>query len=68
MTLDRFSTILRAHGKAELTLTKELMAQCNNKSRRVYKLFCRMEAQSHALFPLFFKKGVDCIIHSKIIF
>ena len=61
MTLDRFSTILRGHDKAELEtnlpLTKKFMAQCNNQSRKVYNVFIMtLEAQSHSMFPFFLRK------------
>ena len=72
MKLDRFSTILRGHDKAELEtnlpLTKKFMAQCNNQSRKVYNVFIMtLEAQSHSMFPFFLKKGVNCIIHAKVL-
>jgi len=28
---------------------------------------CHMEAQIHVVLPFFLKKGVDCVIHSKIL-
>ena len=61
MTLDRFSTILKSHDKAELETnrpqTKEFMAHCNYQSRKVYNVFIMsLEAQNHVKFSFFLGK------------